>query len=119
MTSPSVSRPRARLSVGGESDGRLAMRCTWQPMGRLACDVERNARRLARRRVDLRVVVLLHVLGRQSNGHALPSWRGLQACGSSSLATAVVKVASTDAYPRQRSLEPSPGRMPYTVSAPK
>lgn len=62
---------------------------------------------------------LLYVLGRQSLGPALPSWRGLQACGSSSLATAVAKVAPTGAYPQQRSLQLSPGRKPYTGQPPK
>lgn len=48
--------------------------------------------------------VLLHVLGRQSHGQALPSWRGLQPasfCSSS------------------RCLESSPGRMPWSQQAPK
>ena len=140
MTSP-VSRPRAHLSDDGESGGLRAMRCMWQPIGRndLACDMERNPRRprraptaslnclggsriTAKRRctmgrmvsraaggpaglaVHVGVGVLLYVLGRQSHGQALPSWRGLQAAVLSS---------------SRRGLELSPGRMPYTVSAPK
>lgn len=142
MTSP-VSRPWARLTMDCENGGLLAMRCTWQPVGwdGLACDMERNSRRLANsaimrllgrsslkssasshvvesqtyelgrsvgrqgaRLLAVHVVSLLS-LGRQSLRQALPSWRGFQA----------VNVLSSSL----RSLELSPGRTPYTVSAPK
>lgn len=104
----SVSRPRAHLSGIGESDGLLAMRCTWQPMGLGRSSLRRGTQRKASGEAPSRLavhVVSLLSLGRQSLRQALPSWRAFQA----------VNVLSSSL----RSLELSPGRTPYAVSAPK
>lgn len=60
---------------------------------------------------------LLYVLGRQSLGPALPSWRGLQAVNVPSSFRQWLR--SHQPVSIHCSLQPSPGRTPYTGQPPK